>query len=108
MFPLQILSQAQLLRVAHNALESARAHDPGAVEAGSLRLFDAFTERVLAEREMIAQLSSGEVHQLRQSQERAADLLLALAASATQRADRCRCEQLAEDLIVELAEAASL
>lgn len=98
----QILSRAQLVGEAHDTLAFARHHDPRGVEASTLRLFDDFTEHVLAERGSAADLSPAAIHTLRQSQEHAADLLLALAASAARGDDQCSCEEIAENVVVEL------
>ncbi len=102
MYPFPPPSHAQLLDLAHEALEAAHDHDPGRVEAGALRLFEELTDHVLAERPAFLHLPPGDARLLEGGQQRIVDLLLSLAASAARNTDPCGCPRIAEDVVAEL------
>ena len=103
MYPFPTLSHNQLLDLAHQSVEAAQDHDPDRVEAEALRLFEALTDHVLAEGPALLYLPPDDASLLRRGQQRIADRLLDLAASAAQKTDRCDCDRIAEDVVAEIA-----
>lgn len=97
------LSHDQLLELAHQTAEAARDHDPDRVEADALRLFEALSDHVLAERAAFFHLPAGDARLIRRGRQQIEDLLLDLAASAAEKTGSCECERLADDVVAQLA-----
>ncbi len=102
MYPFPTLSHTQLLNLAYRTLVAAHDHDPVRVGSNSLQLFVALSDHVLAERPAFLHLAPGDARLLERGQERVIDLLRALADSAAEDTDSCRCNRIADDLVAEL------
>ena len=102
--PSPILSHDQLLSLARTTAEAAREHDPDRVEADALRLFEALSDHILAERRtFLRHLSAGDARLIRHAHQNLEELVLKLAASAAQKTDRCDCESLADTVVAQLS-----
>lgn len=102
MYPFRTPSHAQLLNLAYEALGAAYDHNPVGVGAGTLRLFVALSDHVLAERAEFVHLSAIQARLLEHGQEHIVDLLRALADSAGKHTESCGCSRIASELVAEL------
>lgn len=99
----QALSHDQLLGLAHDTVEAARDHEPDRVETTTLRLFEAFSDHMLAELPALMRLPAGDPRNVRHGQQQVEDLLLDLAACAAEGTEHCECENLAGEVEAQLA-----
>jgi hypothetical protein len=103
-YPFPTLSHDQLLSLACTTAKAAREHDPDQVQADALRLFEALSDHILAERRtFLRHLSAGDARLIRHAHQKLEDLVLRLAASAAQKTDRCDCESLADAVVAQLS-----
>jgi hypothetical protein len=101
-YPFRTFNHEELLTLAQKTLAAARDGDHDRLEARALRLFEALSDHVLAERPALRRVSPGDARLLEAGQQRVVDRLVELAASAAQDEGSCRCDRLAANLLAEL------
>jgi hypothetical protein len=99
---LPTLTHDQLLTLAEKTRAAARDHERDRLEASIVRLFQALTDHLRAERPDLMDVAHGGAYQLERGQQHIIDLLIELAATAAANPSDCRCNRLADSVLTEL------
>ena len=100
---LPTLNHDQLLTLAEKTRAAARDHDRDRLEANTMRLFQALTDHVRAERTDLLDVAPNDAYRLELGQQHIIDLLIELAATARADPSDCRCNRLADSVLTELS-----